>query len=374
MFSGLRVLGKPVSAPMSTEAVAQMRDRHAALQAAHRYTTARCAIVTGLAQMKEGAHDFSDLRRLGRVIKKHGINRPLMAFAAAEAVATGLPSMESLDVVPAGAGDPRTQDAILGIDTTLDTEAGLVADWVRTGADNIDTLLSSTASQIQGFGDAISYYLNALEERDVAPIDGELTAVPFEETLSCIVALLEVFPDLDALVSDPTDRDAMDAHKAKLAKIVATIGPHTGIALDPGNPHQLIDGPAGTTPSTSTFSSLGYTVENLISLLRKTDNLIDEVNGLIERKDAIVGQLTGAATLVASIDNDVPPAVDNAIDDDEGDESFGVDIDLTQADVINHHVSSHLCCISTAIDKAVCAVQNVLAVAEHASRSNDTTD
>ena len=313
MFSGLQVLGKSVNVPLSAEEVVKLRDRNLMLQAALRYSAAQCAITSGLAQLKATTHDFSDLRRLGRVIKKHGINRPLMAFAThAHTVVSKLPANESLDVISAGVSDPRTQGAIAGIEETLDTETDLVADWVRTGADNVDALFSSTALQIEGFGEAISHYLTVLEDResDDGLAGSVLTAAPFEATRSCIEALLDVFPDLDAMVSDPTDRDAMDAHKAKLARIVDKIGPHTGLMLDPNNPHQLQVGVcSGPGPTTDTFSSLGYTVENLLELLRKADNLVDEVNGLLERKEAIVGQSTTLSMMMKGMNPSASTAI-----------------------------------------------------------------
>lgn len=369
MFNALSSLGNRRQIITNEEATL-LHDRHTTLRAARQYTTARCAIMSATTNMRGITQDLTDLRRLSHVINRYGINRPLIEFAGSvKKIVSCVPSNENLDVVTADGSDPRTINTIDGIDQYLDTEPTMVADWVRTSSDNIKSLLVSTTDQIHGFAEAISYYLTVLENNTV---DSEtlsnttITAVAYSDAIGCIQALLDILPDLDAAVSDPTDNDAIAAHKTKMADIVAKIGDHTGLAVDPEDEHQVIFGnqPTGSTPNTATFSSLGYTVGNVINLLKRADNLVDEVNGLIERKETITGNLDATIGVLCVIDNDVPPAISSINDSNE---SYGVDSDRTQADIIHAHVSSHLCCISAIVDASISAVQNVLVVAECAT-------
>ena len=75
MFSGLRSLEKQRDT-LSPDDITRLRGRQSALQTALRYTTARCALVADSDRMKHTMHDFSDLRRLNRVIREHGISSP----------------------------------------------------------------------------------------------------------------------------------------------------------------------------------------------------------------------------------------------------------------------------------------------------------
>ena len=371
MFKALQeIIERPTQ--LSQEAISGLRSRRQALIDATRYGNARNNILLSNARMNDTVSDFSDLRRLGRVMKVHGINRAMLAFISpARKIITKLPGLESIDAITASPTDPRTVDAIDGVDTLVDTQTNTIADWVRTGANNLDSLLSAAEQHIQGFGDAISHYISVIEDvgDDGSGLLDEttLTAIPFDNTLNTIEALLDVFPELDAVVSDPTDRDATDAHREKLAGYASKLGPHTGVTLDMTNPHHLNVGdvPGSLRPTTDTFSSLGYTIENVILLLKKADNLVDEIKGLIDRKDKLVGQLNDASTMVGNVDNDVPPAVDGAMLSEYSEESFGTDSDWTQADIIHGHASSHLCNISSALDTAIMSVQNVLTVADH---------
>lgn len=337
--------------------------------AAQQKAAAVARLTASLARLSQLNADFKDMRRLRRVMSTYGLNKPLMAFVAPDIahVVKNIPALESLDMISLGVADPRVKAAIEGIDEMLDTEPALVADWVRTSADNCDTLLSSASQQMKDLGQSISHYLEELERAQVAEealAAATVAAVPQADTLACIECLLDVIPDLDAKVSNPTDRDAMDAHKAKLADTAGKLGNHTGLSVDDSNPHQLNmgDKPESCQPKQGTLVELGYTLENATELLRKADNLVDEVAGLIERKAELCGNLNDAASMVAGVDNDVPPAVDNAIADEGSDDS--ADGALTQADVVHCHASSHLCCIASAIEAATCAVQNVLTVAQ----------
>ena len=218
MFNALSSLGNRRQIITNEEATL-LHDRHTTLRAARQYTTARCAIMSATTNMRGITQDLTDLRRLSHVINRYGINRPLIEFAGSvKKIVSCVPSNENLDVVTADGSDPRTINTIDGIDQYLDTEPTMVADWVRTSSDNIKSLLVSTTDQIHGFAEAISYYLTVLENNTV---DSEtlsnttITAVAYSDAIGCIQALLDILPDLDAAVSDPTDNDAIAAHKSE---------------------------------------------------------------------------------------------------------------------------------------------------------------
>jgi hypothetical protein len=370
MFSGLPILAAPVVRRQPPETIARLHERSLAHQAGVQHARARAALVLSLTKATALTQDFTGLRQLRAVIRTYGLSKPLMVLAnpGLRRSITNLPGLESLDLVGADGDDPRTRDTIAGLDTTLDAETGLVADWVRCGADNIDSLLTATADQVQGLGDAVGHYIEVLDDVDDSDAlsSSTLEVVPFDRTTACIRALLDVLPGIDAAVADPTDRDAMDTHKAKLAGLVEVLGEHTGLSIDVTNPHQLqLDDPV-TGSVVDTFASHGYTADNVGDLLEKAEALLAALQDLLARKDTILAQFEAAAAAVAAVDNDVPPAVDDAIiADGDGDEALSNGRGMTQADVIHSHVSSHMCCLAAVTDAAVRSVQNALCVAQH---------
>jgi hypothetical protein len=377
MFEGLSSLKPPVSARLTPEQLAWQRVHRAAVQIGIQNVKARASLLAAMTNAQTVTAEFADVRRLRHTIRAEGLTRSLLAFVShgLPRAAPGLPSTETLDAVPVGRSDPRAKEALEAIDQLLDTEPEAVADHIRTGADSIGVILDVTERQLKDYGMAVSHYLVSLEGCDAPEVaeglaESTLEALPADCARSCIDALLDVLPELDAVVSDPTDRDATDAHQAKMAKVVERIGAHAGLTADPDNPHQLslCDRSDAMSPVSDTFAAHGYTLETVIALLKRADVLLDTVHGLIDRKEEVLDRLQGAATMVVAIDNDVPPAVDGAIvidvddDDDEPAEEGGV---LTQADVIQCHATAHMSCIAAVTETTVMVVQNVLAVAEH---------
>lgn len=381
MFEALSSLKPPTTTRLTPEQLAQQRSHRLAVQIGISNAMARASLSGAVANAQTVTADFADIRRLRHTIRAEGLTRSLMAFIShgprgLPRVAPALPATETLDAVPVGPSDPRAREALEAIDRLLDTEPEAVADHIRAGADSIGAILDVTERQLKDYGMAVSHYLVSLEGCD-APEAAEglaestLEAMPADCARSCIDALPDVLPELDAVVSDPTNRDATDAHQAKMAKVVERVGAHAGLTTDPDNPHQLClcDRSDAMTPVSDTFAAHGYTLETVIALLKRADVLLDTVHGLIDRKEEVLDRLQGAATMVVEIDNDVPPAVDGAIvieddddDDDEPAEEGGV---LTQADVIQCHATAHMSCIAAVTETTVLVVQNVLAVAEH---------
>lgn len=378
MFKGLKISSD--HKPISPEAVTFLRQQHAALRSTFRYATARDTIAQSLHHMDNIVGDFRDLRRLGLVIKTYGANRSLMAFVRpVTKIVPDFPSFESFDLVPVEYDDPRTLNTLSGIDETINKESEVVADWIRTRADNVREFLCAAEDQIRGLEVAISHYLQTLEvleENDVLS-ETTLTAAPFNTSLCLIEALLNTLPDLDVEISDPTDRDAMDTYKTKVETLADCLSYHTDLCLDPENMYKIktTDSALDRHRTTDTFEGHGYTIENVITLLKKADNLVDEVNCLIERKEEIINRFHCAAVMVTDVDNDVTPAIDDA-SDDVAEESFGIDSDLTQVDLIYSQVSSHICCITTVVNTSIAAVEDVLSVAEHVITNihNETTE
>jgi len=382
MFEGLTPLSliKPKSAQERKQDKRVTQARIKTLRIAQQQAASLATLKQNIDTMASGMKDFTHLRLLRTVVNTHGLNRSLMAFVnpkdqGISRVMQNLPSTESFDAVSIRKDDIRVKTALEGMDDTLDTEPSLVADWVRTAADNTDTLLSSTERQMQSIGLSISGCLETLEEAEIE--DDDLASCTIEacsqdQVASCLDCLLEVFPDLDAKVSDPTDRDAMDAHQTKMSGLVDKLSTHTGLCFDPDNPHQVRMGDTqdAQNPQSGTLGNLGYTLDNTIALLKKSDAVIDEVHGLIARKQAMVDHFNQTAATVEVLDNDVPPAVHGAISDDEDDPDTG----MTQIDVIHCHVSSHLCMMCSAIEAATCAVQTVLSVGYALCRLDDDDD
>lgn len=344
-------------------------------RAAHKHAMITSKIISSLAKSSGVVCDFSDLRRLRNIANTHGLNKALMLFAnpnnnVISRIVKNIPSNESLDAVSIGKSDRRTKAALEGMDESLQSEPKLISDWTHASAEDIDQLLTAVEDQMKDIGEAISHYLEVLETMDTSEEDlsSEVEAIPYEASVSRLDALLDILPDLDAIVSDPTDSDAMSIYREKLNNLIEKTSSILGIGIDAENPHMLVEAPLSDeyTPKQSTLTALGYTLENTIELLKKADELVDEINGLIERKESMVSRLHTTADVIATVDNTVPPAVDGAIPEDNDDTDTAVvdDGGLTQADIYHSQIASHLYCLSVVIGASVDAVQEVLEVAD----------
>lgn len=371
MFSGLTMNTTIVNkTPVDINHRSEIRQ---ILQAGMRHSNARAALTASIATMDHTTQDFSDMRQLRMVIRAYGLNRPLMEFVnprnnVISTIIPNMPSNESLDLVDADQNDPRTTTALTGIDDALDTEPNVVADWVNNCADNVGELFVTTTEQIENLDNEVEHYLGVitdLDETETSP-NGSVEAARYDCANDCINALIAMIPGLDVAVADPTDRDAMDAYTEKLNNIAIALGEHTGLCINSNNPHCLQMGVDEVTiePKVATLGEHGYNNENVIELLQKTKSLLVVVNELLARKDEFVSRLQDTATFVSLIDNDVPPAIDDAISDENTDviEALAGG-NMTQADMVRCHVSSGLCCISAVLDTAVRVVHNSLDVA-----------
>ena len=378
MFQGLSIL----NAELNQAAAVAPRTGHKAVLIVHRHAATMQRITKSLHDMQRLTQELSDLRHLKAVIAVNGINRSLMSFVnpgnkIISKHIPALPANESLDAISLNATDRRTVAAVEGISETLDAENQLIATWISTAATDVDQLLSEVEAQFSDFGQAISASLTAIEQGDLSDVDlasVTLVVLPYDAAMARLDALADVLPDMDALISDPTDGDAMDSFRERINTIVEKLGPICGLSVEESAPYLLLSGDVSEefTPKSGTLADLGYTADNLAELLRRADNVVDELSGLIERKEAIVQQLNEASSNVAALDNDVPPAVDNAIvsgdpDQDTVDTGAGV----TQADMYHNQASSHIYALAVITAVSLAAVSETLAIADEIIDDDD---
>ena len=377
MFEGLSLLKTPAFKKKTPRNGVSLR----AMRATQKQALLASRITRSLTHGSDLTEDFAHLRLLTAVVKANGISKALMQFAnprndVISRFATGVPAIESLDLVSIGRNDRRTQSALESFTQSLESEPELIANWTRSAAGDINELLDNAEDQLKDLGESISHFLTILESTtEEDDLSVTVTAISCDKASARLDALLDVLPDLDAVVSDPADRDAMDVYKEKLASLVQRVGDATGVAIDPENPYHLVfkDQDDEYVAQEGTLAELGYTRENIIQLLKKTDSLIDEVNGLIERKEAVVSHLNTVADTISGIDNTVPPAVDNAIPEEDADiDSPDVSgTGYSQADIYHHQVSSHLCILSVVINISAEVVQELLSIADELIDEDD---
>lgn len=332
-------------------------------------------VLQSVLKMNQTAGEFSDLRHLKNTIFVHGINKSLMSFVnpgnkVLSSTIKNLPSNESLDSVTLDSTDSRTKDALSGLGSTINQEGTLVASWMNLSAEDIGSLLDAVEDQLDDIGQTISEYLEAFETGEVDEADlGDTTvcAVDFDAANDRFDALLSVLPDVDGVISDPTSTDDMQAYKNKIENIVESLGNICNIDIEEQSPYLVVSGAVDTQyePKEDTASNLGYTLDSIIVLLRKCDNVVDELTGLIDRKEKMISGINDAAETVVSLDNDVPPAVDNAIvsgnpDEDTIENGSGV----TQIDLYHQQTSSHLYLIAVILAESLVAVNEILNICD----------
>lgn len=365
MFTGLKLLDAQVAARKER---AGSGISLKALRAAHRQSFVTSRIEKSLLQSQALTQEFKDLRRLHKVLSIHGVNKALMEFVnpgnkGLSRVVKNLPANESLDLVCSSPKDSRTKGALEGLAERLETEPQVVAQWMHASAADIEELLECSDEQLKDVGDSISSALMECEDSYEPLANSHVIAVTSSIALERFEAILDILPDMDAVVSNPTDRDGTDAYKAKVTSLIAKIGPYVGLAVDPENPYLIVAAPVTEEHQAhlSTLTDLGYDRSNIITLLKKSDNLIDELNGLIERKEKTVTHIQTAADAASLVDNLVPPAVDGAIESFDPSQCSEVPADgLTQADVYHAQVASHLFSLTVLMTVSVGIVEEVL--------------
>jgi len=373
MFNALAtiVAEKPV-APKQVD-IAQMRLVSKVLRAGLRHAAAKAAMSTNVTDMTQTVKDFTELRQLRQVVKTFGVSRALMEFVNprnhVSKIIPTIPSNESLDLIGTGQTDPRTQITLSGIDLILATESQVVSDWVNECADCVGDVCDTTAEQMDGLDDAVDHYIGFFSDCDDLGDTANTTveALTYAEADSAADALTSAITDMDLSVPDPTDADALDAFKTKLMTLADNLGDCTNLCVDPTNPHRLTmdDEETALMPEEKSMADHGYTCDTIKALLVKTAGLMDAFDDMISRKEEMMGQLRAAATFMGSVDNDVPPAVDDAIDsqDNQGTEAMSGGM-VTQADMVHHHVSSHMCCMNACMDAMVKCVTNTMNVCD----------
>jgi len=337
------------------------------------YANIQKTITLALERMSVLVQDFRDMRQFAAVVKAHGINLALMEFSNPHnkifpTLISNFPSNESFDMVSVDETDPRTRKVLDGIENVLETEPEQLAEWIESCASDLDEMFDETEAQLDGVDEIIDYHNQCSDDIEDKPMMSLITTIPCKTACDCMDGLITCLNEYNGVIEDPTDKDAMDDHAQRMASIVDTIGEHTGLYVHPANPHLILNGDTEDclVESEDTVDNHGYNKENLQIIINKTLELLNALRKFIDKKDTFVGHLENTSDLILSIDNDVPPAITDAISGDtvDAEEALSGGM-MTQTDVIHNQVASSVCCCCSMMATAVQMVHNTLDVVDH---------
>lgn len=265
--------------------------------------------------------DYGQVRRLRSVMATDGVSRSLMNFVNHDGVASkfisGLPAVESLDMIALTPDDRRCQRALEGLDAALETEQTVTSQDV-----------SEVVSRTIGALKALSEKLDPYESRAEALADA-ISGVEISDELlgnTSLVALsadacksvMEILITVASSTSTAPDFSDMTAEKAaeletELAAVVESMCAFTGLQMDDMtvtiDPSLIADENKAVE---GTLKSLGYTPATTEALLRQLGTLIDALENTADQCEAIekgfLTAITGELTKPEAAPADPAPA------------------------------------------------------------------
>lgn len=259
---------------------------------------------------------YGNVRKLVAVAKTDGISRSLIRFlnfnkTLTNAGATGVPAVESLDLVTADRHDYRTTRLIASL------ESDILANEEETVADALNEVAEDTAESVDAAGDTAEKLEDAIDDvkeevadvviSDVVTSTVTVKAINADARRRTIEALTGVVSNLCAPDLTDLSDEKLDLLRKTINDIVEAIGPFTGLVY--------VDGVVSVDPSAvesqyiandGTLDDLGYTQDVVDHLLGEAKNLVTAIKELSDKSGEIKeGIATGTASGTESFTFDV---------------------------------------------------------------------
>jgi len=363
-----------------------------------RVTTAAAALRSGIVQQCAVTDAYRTLRRVRRITKLQGLTKQILLLINPKSrpavFIEKLPANESIDMALISSKDRRTARALEAFDESLDDEPEVVSDWIKDSSSELNELFEGLGDHLDEVSKTIDDIQESLNGSSPTPEQlaaATLTAIGSDAAKTRFDILSEAVPGLHIPEVQPDNAESVSDATEALNKLVAVLLPITGISL--GDDGISVDADAieeAYKATDSNLSDLGYTVESITGLLESAEKLIEDLRTMLGRKDEITANLDTLADQATTVDNDVPPATDDAIPAEEDDtdgadttteepaaEPTTDDVDAgtdTQANVISDVASVYLAAMVVAIETAVGAINSVVTVSDAFASACDTAE
>lgn len=126
----------------------------------------KASLISSVETLQELSEDFSNLRTVARVTRDFGASRPVMEATGVLEQLSGageLPSLESLDIIPARRSDERTVVSVETFAKTIATESAVVGNWLHTSATDLSLFLELANETLGETAAAAEALISSLE-------------------------------------------------------------------------------------------------------------------------------------------------------------------------------------------------------------------
>lgn len=245
--------------------------------------------------MRTEAGAFKDLRRVLSVTSEYGASRPVLdATGVLEhfgSALTDMPSLESMDVIPARQSDARTKGAVAALTEVAGTESAVLGNWMLETSpkmfayfDMASTAVTDLAAAAESMADKLE--CSIADDSSLAMVN--IVGYPASENLQALQSLSAVLPSIGAL-------DASKLNDAEYLK--GNLEGFTGLMDTPaaaGCGFALKDGvvsveelSSDASPRSATLLELGYNVPETVSALRAAAEACRAVEALLDDRTAM---------------------------------------------------------------------------------------
>jgi len=264
-------------------------------------------IVTHQQMLKE---DFSALRALRQVISTHGLNRSLLAYAQhgghLSQLLPSLPAVETLNSVPLSKRDARHLASLEELDTAASGEKASFGSWLQDLASNLTDLLESAEDVEEDTHEAVTEMTEAMADKVItdAMLDATVrmsrTADGFAAIFTIVAERLRQVGaiDVESFFTSPAYRESC---ASTIKTMVEEFKPLMGTKLDEDNclckEEDAVDDEY--MPREASLTDLGFTEFGIQAVLEKINTVLEAVQELSTRREAIVASLTEMASKMA---------------------------------------------------------------------------
>lgn len=126
----------------------------------------KSSLMASMEAAREMGEDFRNLRSVARVTRDFGASRPVMEVTGVLEHLSGageLPSLESLDVIPARRSDERTVLSVETFSKTIATESAMVGDWLNKSSSELSLFLELATEALSETAAAADTLVAAIE-------------------------------------------------------------------------------------------------------------------------------------------------------------------------------------------------------------------
>lgn len=276
--------------------------------------------------MRASHDEYKQLRRLASMVKSGKMSRTLIEFVDPKGVLSanvrGIPSVESLDVLPCGRKDRRTAAALEGLKETIATESGALADWLSNAADGTHSIIETIDYHVDGMMDVLRSLKDRLASMDESTLSvAQVSSMNGDACCGAVRTLKEVLEQLEPIEADSLrDPEYCEQAKAALAELCEKLRPLTGMIMDGDEVQapEVTEVAAENLEVEGTPESIGWDKGKLCDAVDGALELAKVLKSVADRRGEFVAGILDAKESVPAVEAfEIEDNIDTKISEDQ---------------------------------------------------------